>query len=110
MQHETHQNGPVTIIELGGSVAVADALELRNLLGQHLAADSRVLLDFGGVEFIDSAGIGVLVGAYRRASEIGARLALAATHGAVARVLQLTRTDRLLETHPTVDGGVRELS
>ena len=111
MEYDTQQEGEVTVVALRGSVAVADALELRNLLGTRLSdGTSRVLLDFSSVDFIDSAGIGVLVSARRRAQESGARIALAGVHGAVARVLQLTRTDRLLETHATVEDGVRALS
>ncbi len=111
MEHETRHHDGVTVVELRGSAAVADALALRDVLGSHLAGgDSRVLLDMTGLRFIDSAGIGVLVSARRRAEQLGATLALAGVNGAVARVLQMTRADRLVQTFQSVEEGVDALS
>lgn len=111
MEHDIERDGAVSVVRLRGSVAVADAIELRNVLGDQLAgADSRVLIDLTDLGFIDSAGIGVLVGAHRRATQVGARLALAGAQGAVARVLSLTRTDRLLPSHASREDGVRALA
>ena len=51
-------------------------------------------------------GIGVLVGAHRRAAEAGARLGLAEPTAGVRRVLELTRTDRVLSIFGSTAEGV----
>ena len=100
----------VVIVQLDGDVDVSQALGLRDTLATAMGDGSgSVLLDLGGVDFIDSAGIGLLVTAHRRALSANGALALAAVTPTVARVLELTRTDRVLRVLPTVDEGVQAL-
>ena len=100
----------VVIVQLDGDVDVSQALGLRDTLATAMGDGSgSVLLDLGGVDFIDSAGIGLLVTAHRRAQSANGALALAAVTPTVARVLELTRTDRVLRVVPTVEEGVEAL-
>ncbi|MBA2560863.1 MAG: STAS domain-containing protein [Propionibacteriales bacterium] len=100
----------VTVVTVSGDLDVSDALSLRETLGQAQGDSARpVLLDLAEVGFIDSAGIGLLVSAHRRAAGGGGQFALAALTPTVARVLELTRTDRMLTVLPTVEAGVRAL-
>ncbi len=101
----------VTVVTVSGDLDVSDALSLRETLGQAQGDDTRsVLLDLTEVGFIDSAGIGLLVAAQRRAAGAGGQFALAGLTPTVARVLELTRTDRMLTVLPTVEAGVAALS
>lgn len=101
----------VTIVELTGDVDVSEATELRDLLGGLVAGTAPgVLVDLDGVRFIDSAGIGILVTAQRRAGEAGSRFAVASPGAAVARVFELTRTNRVLEIFPSREEGVTALA
>lgn len=103
------QNG-VTLVTVYGDLDVSDAVSLREALEQAQGTGERtVLLDLSEVGFIDSAGIGLLVTAQRRATGSGGQFALAALTPTVARVLQLTRTDRMLTVLPTVAAGLASL-
>jgi anti-sigma B factor antagonist len=48
------------------------------------------------LDFIDSTGLGVIVGALRRIREGGGELTLAGARGAVQRVLEVTRLDQAI--------------
>ena len=110
MRQTTRDEGGVTVVTLDGELEVSEASVLRELLGGLIAGpQSRVLLDLTDVSFIDSSGIGVLVGAHRRAEAAGARLGLAAAGPGVRRVFELTRTDRVLRLYDTVSDGVAAL-
>lgn len=110
MEHEITEQGGVTVVHLHGPIDVSRALELRELLGVQIdSATARVLVDLGDVTLIDSSGIGILVTAHRRAEGQGARFALAGATGTVARVFEMTRTNKLLAIHDTVDEGVAAL-
>lgn len=88
---------PVGPVDVNGSVA------LRDLLGREIdSPGARVIIDLERVTLIDSSGIGILVGAHRRAEQAGARLAVAAPAPAVAKILSMTRVDRLLDVHESV--------
>lgn len=111
MEHTIRNEEGVTVISIGGPIDVSKALELRNLLGEQVAAaGQKVLLEMSGVPLIDSSGIGVMVSAHRRAEQAGAAFALAEPSEAVAKVFALTRTDRLLSIYPSVAEGVAALS
>ncbi len=101
MEHVIRKESGATVVELGGDVDVGSAQALRELLADALA-EGPVVVDLSGVRFIDSSGIGLFVTAHRRAEEQGTRFSLAAPSEGAARVLSLTRTDRLLTVHPSV--------
>lgn len=105
MKHTVSEEPGLTVIALEGPIDVSQAMQLRDLLGRHLTAGGALLLDLSEVTLIDSSGIGVLVTAHRRADEAGGRLALAGAGTNVGRVFELTRTNKLLEIHPTVQEG-----
>lgn len=111
MDHEISEQSGVKVVHLHGPVDVSRAMALRDLLGEQIDSPSaRVLLDLSDVSLIDSSGIGILVTAHRRAAGQGARFALAGATGTVARVFEMTRTDKLLAIHPTVEDGVGALA
>ncbi len=77
----------VTVV---GEVDVSNANELRSALDEALASNATAIrVDLGQVPYIDSTGIGVLVGAARRAEEANATLVVCNPQRNVARVLSL---------------------
>ena len=70
-----------------GEVDVSNADELRDAVDCALAHDAPV--DLSQVPYIDSTGIGVLVGAAHRAADAGKKLVVASPQKNVARVLGL---------------------
>ncbi|MFE6174464.1 STAS domain-containing protein [Streptomyces sp. NPDC056464] len=67
----------------------------------------RIVLDLGGVTFMDSSGINVLLSAHRRASAADGWLRLAGARDAVLRVLQLVGVDTVIGCYPTVEQAQR---
>ena len=73
-----------------GEVDVSNADELRDAVDSALALDApEVTVDLLQVPYIDSTGIGVLVGAAHRAADAGKKLVVASPQKNVARVLGL---------------------
>lgn len=73
-----------------GEVDVSNADELRDAVDCALAHDApEVAVDLSQVPYIDSTGIGVLVGAAHRAADAGKKLVVASPQKNVARVLGL---------------------
>ena len=48
-----------------------------------------LILDFGGVEFMDSSGIGIVLGRYRLMQDMGGRLALRSLPPHIRKVMQV---------------------
>lgn len=73
-----------------GEVDVSNADELRDAVDAALALDApEIIVDLSQVPYIDSTGIGVLVGAAHRAADAGKKLVVASPQKNVARVLGL---------------------
>jgi anti-sigma B factor antagonist len=92
------------IVHVGGEVDVATCPQLRDLLNE--VVDQGVyhlVVDLEKVSFLDSSGIGVLVGVYRRIREHGGSLRLTGPSVAVRRVLELTRVTTVLPLSATVE-------
>ena len=82
-------DGAASVV-VSGEVDVSNADELRTALDQCLASGAADLtVDLAEVPYIDSTGIGVLVGVAHRAAEKGARFEVARPQRNVARVLGL---------------------
>ena len=60
-----------------------------------LGGGGRLLIDLSGVPFLDSAGLGALIGGVRRAREAGGDVAVFGARAAVARLLHTTGFDRV---------------
>lgn len=83
------------IIHIEGEVDVSNASELRDALDTALADGAKeVEADFAEVAYIDSTGIGVLVGAAHRAQESGSVLVVANPQKNVERVFSLLGVDK----------------
>ena len=83
------ETAPAKVL-ITGEVDVSNADELRSALDAALAgAAAELTVDLSEVPYIDSTGIGVLVGAAHRASDAGKKLVVANPQKNVARVLGL---------------------
>lgn len=54
-----------------------------------------LVLDFGGVEFMDSSGIGIVLGRYRLMQDMGGKLALRNLPPHIRRVMQVAGINSL---------------
>lgn len=92
------------LLDVSGEIDLHTAPTLRAALEPAVdaAGDSHpaVVVDLSGVAFIDSTGLGELVGAHKALVEKGARLHLAASNERVRRLLSITGLDEVLDVHP----------
>ena len=74
-----------------------------------LADESYVLVDLSDVPFMDSAGLGALIGGIRRARENDGDVAGACNRPALTRLLHTTGFDRIVPVRETVEEAVLAL-
>lgn len=91
------EDGACVVLPIG-DVDVSCAGELRTAIDEALAGAAEVAVDLAQVPYIDSTGIGVLVGAAHRALDAGGRLRVCNPQHNVARVFGLLGIDRELGT------------
>lgn len=107
---EMRNRGDVIIVHCQGRIVYRDeAAALSRVVGEVLRLGSNVILDLGGVDSMDSAGIGELVLLYTVARERNANLKWANPNGLVRTLLGLTNLDTVLDVHPSVDSALEAL-
>ncbi len=99
--------GAATLLEVGGEIDLHSAPQLRAALlktGEGVAP--RWIIDLSEVIFIDSTGIGVLVGALKRAREAGGEVHFCGAATRVKRVFEITGLSRVLPLFDTRDAAI----
>ncbi len=75
-----------------------------------LASVPRLLIDLSAVPFMDSAGLGALIGGIRRAREAGGDVAVACSRPTLTRLLHTTGFDRIVPVTETVEEAALALA
>jgi anti-sigma B factor antagonist len=88
-----------TLIVLRGDLDLGTAPSLRETLIEVIDEGARIVIDMEALEFLDSAGLGILVGGLKRARSAGGELELVCSNGEVLRPLEITGLDRVFTIH-----------
>jgi anti-sigma B factor antagonist len=108
---QSRQQGTWTILDVKGEIDLSTAPRLRERIVELVEGGSyNIVVNLSDVPFMDSTGLGVLVGSLKRVRERDGTLALAGVARPVQRVLSLTGMDKVFPIHPTVDEATSSLA
>lgn len=94
---------PGALLALSGRLGATTVADVRNALADAIEQGAGdLVVDLHGVELVDATGLGVLVGAHRRADRAGRRLVLRTIPDRVDRLLVATKLHRVLCIDRTV--------
>lgn len=99
----------VPVIAVAGEIDVYNSGRLRDPVREAAKASSFVL-DLEGCEFLDSTGLGVIVGGFREARMAGHRLAVNCPRPSIRKVFQITGLAKVFPVRDTLDEAVKEVS
>jgi anti-sigma B factor antagonist len=103
---EVERGDAGTLVVLRGDLDLATAPELRECLVKVIDEGARIVVDLERVDFLDSAGLGILVGGLKRARTGGGELELICTSREVLKPLEITGLDRVFTIHPGRDSAL----
>ena len=112
MQIDTTAHADTLVVTPQGRVDHRSAAELEATLAPWLEGGRvhSLVIDLSGVEYISSVGLRVLMIAAKKLREQQARLAVAALRSVVAEIFAISRFDRILEVHATLNDALAESS
>ena len=100
--------GGVSVITPQGEIDVATAPGLRHHLDKGIDQDSGpVVVDLTSVTFIDSTGLGVLVGAQKHCDEAGREMRIVVTDPRIHKVFAITGLTNHFEMHDSLEPALR---
>lgn len=104
MKITNRDEGAVTIIEPKGKITIGEGdLILRDEITKLLSAEKKkMVLDLGGVSYMDSAGVGELVSVYTSVKNRGGELKLANLTKKIKDLLTITQLMTIFDTYESV--------
>lgn len=108
LEIEVEDSDDYTICRPVGELDAYTVGQFRESLAD-LASTQRLLIDLSSVPFMDSAGLGALIGGIRRTREAGGDVAVACSRPTLTRLLHTTGFDRIVPVTKTVDEAVEAL-
>jgi len=101
----------VIVVAPTGEVDLASAGDLREGLVQaESQASGGLVIDLRQVGFIDSTGIGELVGCHRRCREAGRALGFVVPEGTISKILKVTGMDSVFDIHGDEESAAAAVS
>jgi anti-sigma B factor antagonist len=108
LSFETRAVGGTTVLSVGGDVDLHTAPQLRDRIRTLVDEGTRrLVVDMTAVEFLDSTGLGTLLGSRKQLVALDGRLALAGLSDHVLKVFEITSLDQVFDIHSTVDEALR---
>jgi anti-sigma B factor antagonist len=94
----------IGVVSPQGRLNMVSARRLRETLVDLVErGTSRIVVDLGETTFVDSSGLGALIGGLKTARQAGGDLRVARVSPAVLSVFELTNLDRILRPRASVD-------
>jgi anti-sigma B factor antagonist len=103
---DTIERNGFAVLAVHGEVDVYTAPQLReHLIALVDAGKSHIVVNLEGVEFLDSTGLGVLVGGLKRVRSAGGDLGLVCTQRRILKVLEITGLTKVFSIHESVEAA-----
>ena len=93
-----------SVVDVKGEIDVYTAPKLREKLIELVSEGSyEVVVNLEGVDFLDSTGLGVLVGALKRGKAHDGNLSLVCTQDKILKIFKITGLTKVFPIHESVE-------
>jgi anti-sigma B factor antagonist len=100
----THEVDGRTVVAVGGEIDVYTAPKLRDKITELVAAGVYdIVVDMGAVEFLDSTGLGVLVGGLKKVRAHDGSLQLVCSQERLLKIFRITGLAKVFVIHESAD-------
>jgi anti-sigma B factor antagonist len=108
MNHREYEKDGISVLELSGTITLgAGDMTMRDLIKDMLAQGKKaIIVDLGGVSFMDSTGLGELVAAYTTARHQQASVKLVNLTKKIKDLLAITQLAAVFECYDSIEEGM----
>ena len=99
------------IVELKGELDHHSAQEVRNKVDDAIERDKvqNLIMSFEGVTFMDSSGIGVVIGRYKKLSMRGGKLVVTNINKTIGKVFELSGLYKIIRSYTSIEEAIRSI-
>ena len=103
----TREVGETTVVAVGGEIDVYTAPKLRDKITELVGAGIYdIVIDLEAVEFLDSTGLGVIVGGLKKVRAHEGSLRLVCTQDRLLKIFRITGLAKVFDIHQSADAAV----
>ena len=107
LQIDVERREGYAILSPQGEIDFATGPQLKDAITEALVGgDVNLIIDLLAVDFIESTGLGALIGGRRRAYALKGSLSLVCTEQQMLKIFRITGLDKVFTIHDTVDEAV----
>jgi anti-sigma B factor antagonist len=105
---ETSKRDDASVLTLRGEIDVYTAPRLRQAIVDLVeSGERRIVVDMEKVDFLDSTGLGVLVGGLKRVKTNEGTLSVVVTQDKILKIFEITGLNRVFPITATVDDALQ---
>ncbi|MEK6263619.1 anti-sigma F factor antagonist [Clostridium sp.] len=99
------------IVYMSGELDHHSSEEVRNIIDDRLDRDrfNKLIMDFNGVSFMDSSGIGVVIGRYRKLHMRNGEVCVTNIKSSVKRVFELSGMFKIIMSYDDVEQAIKNI-
>lgn len=111
MNLQFNVQGNVLIVTMIGELDHHSAEEVRNKIDDRLDREgiTKLVLDFSGIKFMDSSGIGVVIGRYKKLSLKHGSVCVSNINESVGRIFEISGMFKIIKLYDTVEQAVSNI-
>jgi anti-sigma B factor antagonist len=104
LQIDVTQRHGYTILSPQGEIDFATGPQLKDAINERLiSGDVNLVMDLQAVDFIESTGLGALIGGRRRAHALKGSLRLVCTEEQLLKIFRITGLDKVFAIYDSVE-------
>lgn len=99
----------ILVVRLQGEIDHHAAEQMRTEIEQQLAETryQGIVISFRNIDFMDSSGLGLILGRYRTVTERGGKMALAEVNGTLRKIFDMSGLLKILPVFETEEDAIR---
>jgi anti-sigma B factor antagonist len=107
LEVEAGKRGETDVLTLRGEIDVYTAPRLRQAIIDLVEGGARhIVVDMGAVDFLDSTGLGVLVGGLKRVKVRDGELSIVTSQDKILKIFDITGLNKVFSIHDSLDAAV----
>lgn len=99
------------ITSINGDVDHHTCINIRQNMDKYIEKNSikNIIFDFKNVGFMDSSGIGVVIGRYKNVNRIGGRVSIVNLTPIVKRIFEISGLFKIIDQYENIDSAVENM-
>jgi anti-sigma B factor antagonist len=111
MKLETFDCDGVTVVVFIAHGLIASNVDvLKQAMPGLIASNARFVFDIGDLEFVDSVGLGTLVGCLKQARQQAGDIRMCRVSEAVSRIFELVKLERVFQFYGSMEEAVNSFA